>query len=125
MARKPLSIIPSEEKDQIALSTWLKMQGIRFTASANGGKRHLWEAMKFKRMGVSSGFPDIFVPIPSGGYHGLFIELKRKSGGKVSNVQIEWLAFLRGQGYFAEVCIGFEEAKKTVLSYLALTDKAA
>jgi hypothetical protein len=106
--------------------------GIRFTASANGGSRNLIEAAKFKRMGVSPGFPDIFIPIPifpyrvdEKGYHGLFIELKRKSGGKLSDYQIDWLEFLRQQGYWADCCAGFDEAKDVVLRYLALIPKAA
>ena len=117
--------IPTETQEQIKLATWLSKQGIKFTASANGGSRSYLEAAKLKRMGVSAGFPDIFIPIPSGPYHGLLIELKREIGGKVSDSQICWLQYLREKGYYAEVCKGFEEAKEVVLQYLSLTPKAA
>ncbi len=83
------------------------------------------EAVKLKRMGISPGFPDIEIPLPIAPYHGLYIELKRVSGGKVSDVQKEWLEYLRSQGYYAEVAKGFEEAKAIVLNYLALQPPSA
>ena len=116
---------PTEAEDQIRLATWLTKMGIRFSASANGGSRNYLEAAKLKRMGVSPGFPDIFIPIPSGPYHGLLIELKREKGGKASDAQIGWLTYLRDKGYYAEISHGFEEAKEIVLHYLSLTPRAA
>ena len=118
-------LIPTEDQEQIALATWLTKQGIRFYAIANGGKRNLREAVKLKRTGLSPGVPDICIPIPSGCYHGLYIELKRERGGRVSNEQVEWLEFLRSKGYWADVAFGFEDAKKIVLYYLQLTKPAA
>jgi len=126
MTRKLRSLpAPTEETDQIKLAVWLGKMGIRFNASANGGKRNYWEAVKFKRMGVSAGYPDIEVPLPSGPYHGLYIELKRESGGKVSSQQQDWLDYLNAKGYYAKVAYGFEEAKRIVLEYLAFMPKAA
>jgi hypothetical protein len=100
-------------------------QGIRFFAIPNGGTRNMAEAVKLKRCGVIPGVPDLMIPIPSGLYHGLFLELKREKGGRVSDAQLYWLTFLREQGYYADVGNGFEEAKKIVINYLALTPKAA
>lgn len=107
------------------LVTWMKKLGLKVSASANGGKRSLPEAIKLKRMGVSPGYPDIFLPLPSGSYHGLFLELKRQKGGKVSEAQLDWLRYLREKGYYAEVCRGFDEAKEIVVHYLSLTPRAA
>ena len=45
-------------------------------------------------MGVKSGVPDLMLPIPKGGYHGLFIELKKEVGGITSKEQIDWSQFL-------------------------------
>ena len=127
-------LIPTEDQEQIMLATWLTKQCIRFYAIPNGGKRARklikgkWipvEGNKLKRMGVSPGVPDICIPIPSGCYHGCYIELKRERGGRVSNEQVEWLEFLRSKGYWADVAFGFEEAKKIVLYYLGLTRPAA
>jgi len=124
-SKKESDYVPTESDDQILLAVWLKKKGIRFTASANGGKRNYYEAIKLKRMGVSPGFPDIEIPYPSGKYHGLYIELKRKKGGKVSPEQAEWLQYLRDKGYYAEIAHGFEEAKEIVTHYLSLTPYAA
>ena len=121
----PKNSLPLEQEEQIKFSSWLTKEGIRHTASANGEKRNLMIALKLKRMGVSPGFPDICIPIPSGCYHGLYIELKRQKGGKLSTEQINWLEFLRERGYYADVAFGFEEAKKIVLYYLGLTRPAA
>lgn len=76
-------------------------------------------------MGVSPGVPDVCIPIPSGSYHGLYIELKRTKGGKVSDHQKDWLAFLTEKGYYAQVANGFEEARNIVLHYLSFTRPAA
>lgn len=110
--------IPTEDYEQTVFVTWLKKQGYWVAASANGGQRNLYEAMKFKRMGVAPGFPDVFVPLPTSKFHGFFIEMKRIKGGKVSDLQIEWLSFLRGKGYYAEVAHGAEEAKEKFRLYL-------
>ena len=116
MTRKvSLRAIPSEDQEQIRLVTWLIKQGIRFYAIPNGGKRNLFEALKLKRMGVVAGIPDLCIPIPSGCYHGLYIELKREKGGKVSDSQSDWLAFLTEKGYYAQVARGFEEAREMIL----------
>jgi VRR-NUC domain-containing protein len=104
---------------------WLKKQGFRPAASANGGKRNLVEAYHLKQMGVSPGFPDVEVPLPSGHFHGFYLEMKRQKGGKVSPEQLEWLNYLRDKGYYAEVARGFEEAKEHFLHYLSFTKKAA
>ncbi len=119
MARMP-NETPSEAIEQIKLATWLSKQGIKFYAIPNGGYRNLLEALKFKRMGTMPGVPDLCIPIPAGSYHGLYIELKRQKGGKLSDNQKYWLEFLRDKGYKAEVGNGFEEAREIVLQYLRL-----
>jgi hypothetical protein len=76
-------------------------------------------------MGTIAGVPDLCIPIPSGSYHGLYIELKRQKGGKVSSEQSDWLAFLREKGYYAQVAKGFDEAKEMIMHYFSLTRPAA
>ncbi len=117
--------LPTEAQEQIKFVVWLRKQGYRVSASANGGSRNLFEALKFKKMGVSAGFPDIEVPLPAGPYHGFFIEMKRQKGGKVSNEQREWLSYLRDKGYYAEVAYGFEEAKVMWTDYISHFNYAA
>lgn len=76
------------------------------------------EGVKLKRCGVQSGIPDLAIPLPTKSHHGLYIELKRISGGKVSENQKKWLAYLNSVGYHAAVACGFDEAKAITTSYL-------
>ena len=85
----------------------------------NGGKRDFAEAAHLKRMGVRAGVPDLVLPAPKGGFHGLFIELKAP-GGCVSEEQKDWIGRLRAAGYRAEVCVGWIAAVKTVCEYLQI-----
>ncbi len=72
-----------------------------------------------KAEGMRSGVPDLFLPVARKGYHGMFIELKRRRGGVVSKDQQQWLDDLREQGYHAIVCRGFDEAKEEIIKYLS------
>lgn len=118
---KPLT----ESQEQTLLATWLDKRRIKFFAIPNGGSRHYLEAISLRRGGVKRGVPDIFIPISSGSYHGMFLELKRVKGGVVSEEQKDWIAYLAEAGYFVSVCYGFEQAKDVVLHYLNLTPTAA
>ena len=87
-------------------------------AVPNGGSRHPAEAARLKQQGVKAGVPDMCLPVARGGYHGLYIELKRVKGGRVSEQQKQWLSALNGQGYKAVVCKGAEEALDALQKYL-------
>jgi len=113
-----------EREEQVKFVVWLAKQGFRFNASAAGGSRNLYEAMNFKRMGVSKGYPDLEVPLPIAPYHGFYIEFKSHSG-KVSPEQKEWLAYLKEKMYYAEVAYSFEEAKRHFEHYLSFMPSAA
>ena len=67
--------------------------------------------------GLKSGVPDVTLPVPRSGYHGLYLELKRK-GGRLRDEQAEWLENLRRAGYAARVAYGYEEAWVTLIAYL-------
>ena len=71
-------------------------------------------------LGVRSGVPDLMLPVPMDGKHGLFIELKRSSGGRLSESQKKWLGWLRELGYEAVCCCGWQEAKETIERYMNL-----
>lgn len=110
--------VPKEDYEQICLASWLDRKGVLYTASANGGSRHIGEALKFRRMGVKKGYPDITIPIARKAYHGLYIELKRVSGGVLSDEQRVWLRKLAREGNLAVRANGFLEAKKIIEDYL-------
>ena len=84
----------------------------------NGGRRDTAEAANLKRQGVKPGVPDLFLPVARGVYHGLFIELKRRDGGRLSENQKRWLHLLERQGYAAVVCHGAKEAVVALTTYL-------
>ena len=86
----------------------------------NGGSRNTAEAANLKRQGVKPGVPDLFLAVPSGKYHGMFIELKRRTGGRVSEHQRAWLNALSRQGYRAIICNGAREAVDELIAYLRL-----
>lgn len=83
----------------------------------NEGKRGPKAASEFKRAGGRAGYPDLILDVPSGQWHGLRIEMKAK-GGKPTSKQLEWIERLRAVGYRAEVCYGFDSAKKLISEYL-------
>lgn len=87
-------------------------------AIPNGGFREKKEAGRLKAEGVLSGIPDLLVATSRAGYHGLFIEMKRLTGGSVSAIQKERIAKLRQEGYKVEVCKGAEAAWEVVQNYL-------
>lgn len=116
--------VPLEEDEQIALFRWANWQAnaiqeLRMMYHIpNGGSRHKAEAARLKAAGVKSGVPDIFLPVPRAGFHGLYIELKRQKGGRASAAQIDWARMLIDQGYSVHICKGWEAARDVILDYI-------
>lgn len=111
-----------EHQHQRKLFKWAKRVELSYPglnlmfAIPNGGYRGFKEGLKLKEEGVKAGVPDIFLPVPLGGYAGLWIEMKAE-GGKVAQRQGEWITALLQQGYRVEVAVGFEEAKRVIDEY--------
>jgi len=103
---------------QIMVDTGQHPELALLNGSLNGVRLNIGQAVKAKRAGMKRGFPDIFLPVARGGYHGLFIELKRIKGGVVSPYQKQWLNDLTDQGYFACVCRGADAANRLLVKYL-------
>jgi hypothetical protein len=74
-------------------------------------------AAKLKGQGVKSGDPDLCLPVPRFGCHGLWIEMKAAQG-TISKTQKDWIAYLKGAGYRVEVCRSSDEARTTLLDCL-------
>jgi hypothetical protein len=104
---------------QVALVQWLKTAYPKalFTIAPNGMKLSIGSAVKLKRMGYSKGTPDIMIFEPRHGYHGLFIELKTKTG-QISPEQKIWNTSLEWRGYRSIFCYSFEEAVNEIDFYL-------
>jgi hypothetical protein len=113
----------SEHQEQVAYFDWVRLMensDSRYSmifAIPNGGRRDTSTAVKLKREGVKAGVSDVFVAIPSRGYHGAFLELKTKTG-RVRDSQKVFIAAAAEQGYFTEVVRGFDEIKEITEWYL-------
>ena len=120
-------VIPLEEIEQEHVFLWASMEERAYPELAmlyaipNGGKRAIKTAIALKAQGVKSGVPDMCLPVARGGYHGLYIELKRQKGGVVSETQKSWITALNTQGYKAIICHGAEEAIEQIRGYLCHT----
>lgn len=86
-------------------------------AIPNGGKRPKGEAGRMKAEGAKSGVPDLFLPIPRGEHHGLFIEMKVE-GRKPTKNQERWIDRLRENGYQVEICYSWQEAWNRIMEYV-------
>lgn len=115
---------PTEAAEQTALFRWAAYSVGRYPELGlmhhipNGGSRDTREAHNLRQQGVKSGVPDICLPVARHGYHGMYIELKRTKGGRVSDEQRAWLDALQRQGYWAVVCYGYEDARMAIEAYL-------
>jgi hypothetical protein len=68
------------------------------------------QGASLKAEGVQAGIPDLFVPAWL-----LWVEMKRETGGVVSPVQRDWIAYLQGIGHTVIIGRGFEDAKRQIL----------
>lgn len=123
MAKLPKELCPSEHEEQAALLQWWELAAPKeikplLFAIPNGGLRSKATAARLRAEGVRAGVPDLFLAVTTPGYAGLWLELKRGAGGKVSAAQKEMLELLRGQGYEALVCRGADEARAAIMKYL-------
>jgi predicted DNA-binding protein YlxM (UPF0122 family) len=117
-------IYPTEHEEQAMLFEWSEWMSAKYPylrmmyAIPNGGLRAKKTAVSLKAEGVKAGVPDIFFPYPEGGFHGLFIEMKRQKGGILSVEQREYMEHLAEVGYCVVVCEGFEEGKQIIEDYI-------
>lgn len=115
-----------EAHEQEALFQWANYQKCTYPelgllyAVPNGGSRNIIEAANLKKQGVKAGVPDICLPVAKNGFNGLYIELKRETGGQVSKEQGFWIENLRKQGYHAVVCKGWKAAVDEILFYMGI-----
>lgn len=117
--------VAMEAEEQAALMAWAAAATrtyppLRWLAAIPNGlpAASLNAARRMKQQGMKAGVPDLLLPYPWGGYHGLWIELKRRHGGQLSQEQRQWIDYLNRVGYRAEVCCGWNAARETLLAYL-------
>jgi hypothetical protein len=126
----------SEHDDQVCVIAWARRSQGRLPELAllyaipNGaklpyqkdarGKRFSRQAMLLKAEGLTSGVPDLCLPVARGGYHGLYLEMKYGTN-TTSEAQDAWIEALRSQGYFVQVAYGYDQATQCIEAYLQKT----
>lgn len=109
-----------ESQHQQAYIRWAAMHPLAKLAFAipNGGARGRVTAAILKAEGVKAGVPDVFVPVPSGGWHGLYIEFKY--GRNVMSVeQAEFMGRMHSFGYACAVAYDWDLAADFTIRYFA------
>ena len=115
----------TEHDEQKTLLKWWSTACIGFGipevclfAIPNAARRSMKIASMLKAEGMRSGIPDLILAVARKGKHGLFIEMKKTKGGRVSDNQKMMLDVFSEQGYETQVCKGFEAAKSVIENYL-------
>ena len=105
-------------------------RGLYFSVP-NGAHTKKTEAAILKAEGLTAGVADTFLAVPSGRWHGLFIEYKKEAleydekTGKLhksktyqEKEQKEWQKLVEAQGYRYEIVRNFEEFNDLIKEYL-------
>jgi hypothetical protein len=112
-----------EDAELIAFFDWVAWQSKRnpilqvIHHVENERKCSIAQGNRRKRKGVKAGIPDIVCPIPSGDFHGLYIEMKTKKG-KISPEQERMMRLLHGLGHCVRVAYSGKEAISILEAYL-------
>lgn len=124
--------VPSEHEEQAALiakcDTWAKAYpelGMLYAIQNEmgiGGKGGRIIGAKRRAAGRRPGVPDLHLPVPRGGFASCYVELKRRTGGRVSPAQDAWHAKLRAHGHRVVVCRGADEAWAAITQYLGIAE---
>jgi hypothetical protein len=73
---------------------------------------------KLKREGLKNGVGDLFLACARQGFHGYYLEAKRRKGGKQSDDQISWMIRCREEGYKYDVFETAAEGIALLTAYL-------
>lgn len=116
----------TEQQEQMNLIKWTQQPSVRKIYPELALLFHIpnerpdkVQAAILKKLGVKRGVPDLFLPVPSRKFHGLFIEMKN-SKGRTSDSQLWWGEHLAANGYVFDVCHGWQEAVEVLTWYLNL-----
>lgn len=114
-----------EHTEQVLLMQWWALAHRQFNvpeqilfAIPNGGLRNIVTASKMKREGVRAGVPDLMLAYPTTSSPGLFIEMKKQDGGRLSDNQKTMIKILEYYHYKCVVCHGWEQAKAEIEAYI-------
>lgn len=124
-----------ESENQITLFKWWEVTHAKFgvarhlmfaipNGSALGTGKEDWQVKqrikrgkRLKAEGLTPGVFDIFVSVPRGKFHGMYVEMKRREG-EPSPEQIAFKTSVEAKGYATAICYNSTEAIDTVTFYL-------
>ena len=116
---------PRESVEQQTLIKWARLARGKYPELdmlyhiTNEGKRSVVTGARLKSECLKPGVPDLCLAVARGGAHGLYIEMKRTKGGRVTPQQAAWLEKLAHEGYATAICRGWEQARDVIERYLA------
>lgn len=115
------AIYQSEHDEQVAVVEYLyfKYPKVLFWATPNGASLSgRGRAMnKLKAEGFLPGVSDLIIFEPRGGYSALFLEMKRKDGGEVSQNQRDFIIEIEKRGGYGAIANGADEAIEIIDTY--------
>ena len=105
---------PSEHEEQVGFVNWFraKFPGVLIYAIPNGGHRAVSVGKSLNAEGVTPGVPDLHIPA-----WGLWVEMKRVKGGKLSDDQMGMIGYLESIGQKVIVGRGARDASEQVLRF--------
>lgn len=108
----------SEYAIQKEFVRWLRTNHptVLFCATVGGKSCHMIENVKARATGYNKGIPDLIIYEARGGFHGLAMELKTRSG-TLSEEQQKWIDDLKLRGYQVVVPRSVDECKSALLDY--------
>lgn len=124
----------NEKNIHLSICTFIRRfyPDVVFTSDASGLRVTRGMQMLIKQTHSSRGIPDLILLHPSGGFHGLTMEIKsndvviyRRDGELVADKHIreqsEMLTRLRNVGFAAFFCCGFDRAISCFQNYVTNT----
>lgn len=119
----------TEHGEQMALFCWAGQPLKRATfpelewlhAIPNSGARgNKVAAGQLKAEGVKAGVADVFLPVKTNRFSGLYVELKRANGfaSDFSEEQLDFCRFVNHQGFCWYPAFGWVEASHVIEAYL-------
>lgn len=115
MKRKKVSCPkePLEVEEQAAFVHYLRLKNYKFSMIPNDTYTKSWsQKRRNKMLGLNGGLPDLLVIVKN---KLVFIEMKRRTSGRVSKNQKEWLSALnKCLNVSAYVAKGADEAIKII-----------
>ncbi len=130
MTKNLRRIEPTEHQIQCGIVEWARLTkfdnqykvGDFLIKQANEGKRSWITGKKMKKEGLTAGVSDLFLAYGyqfTGGYCGLWIEVKT-SKGKISKSQQSWIDLMKFSGYCAGVVRSVDDGIQVIKDYLGM-----